>query len=140
MDVGLECGKRLGDLVEEGRDLLGGVEGEPGVPDEFGVSAAVPVEDREAAGEGFEDGVGARVVAAGGEVDVMLAEEIGEGFGGEGREMGNVLEGGLDAADEGVFDAGMIEVGIEPLVDVEAFVGVIGPGGGDDAEFGGGSL
>ena len=69
----------LGDeALEDVAELLVGAEREASFPDELRVAAAIAIRRGEAAGEGLQECVRARIVVARGDVDVLAPEELCE--------------------------------------------------------------
>ncbi len=116
-----------GQPVEDVPQLLVVGERKAALADELGVAAAASVRRGQAAGERLEKGVGARVVAARGDVEVLGAEEVGERVRVEGPDGANPFEAQRRPPREGHLVAGVIEVRVEPGERLAALPRVVRP-------------
>src|SRR5205823_12554717 len=105
--------------------LLRIVEADAALPDELGMSAAPQKRRRQTAGKRLEQGVGARIVAARGEVHVVRAQQIGERLRGERADGADPLELRSGTAGEGDLEGIEVEVPVEPPEDVGALARIV---------------
>ena len=97
------------------------------------MAAAAPERRRQPAGERLEERVRARVVAAGSEVEVGVAQDVRERAGVQRADRPDVLEPGRQSPDEGELEALVVGVPVEPGEDVRALARVVRPARRHDA-------